>query len=187
MADTTLDPRWELLLEFAGDRKAELVDGEIHVMSPTGRLPARAGLRIVLSLLEYTKDHGGEAVPDNATFLVDLPGRQSFSPDAAFVAHPPAASSEDLGPYRGAPTFAAEVRSKGDYGPRMEAKLAQKREDYLAAGTQVVWDVDLKGPDTVRVYRAGRPDAPDVFRRGETADAEPAVPGWRFPVDELFA
>jgi len=25
-----------------------------------------------------------------------------------------------------------------------------------------------------------------VFRRGEVADAEPAVPGWRMPVDELF-
>lgn len=187
MADTALDPRWELLLEFAGDRKAELVDGEIHVMSPTGRWPARAGLRIVLSLLAYTSEHGGEAVPDNATFLVDLPGRQSFSPDAAFVAHPPPVDEGgDLGPYEGAPTFAAEVRSKGDYGPRMEAKLARKRADYFAAGTQVVWDVDLKSPDTVRVYRADRPDTPHVYHRGETAEAEPAVPGWRFPVDELF-
>lgn len=39
--------------------------------------------------------------------------------------------------------------------------------------------------------RAGRvapaaPDAPAVFHRSETADAEPAVPEWRFPVDELF-
>ena len=27
---------------------------------------------------------------------------------------------------------------------------------------------------------------PRVFRRGETADAEAAVPGWQFAVDELF-
>jgi hypothetical protein len=26
-----------------------------------------------------------------------------------------------------------------------------------------------------------------MFRRGDIADAEPAVPGWRMPVDELFA
>lgn len=186
MADTAIDPRWELLLEFAGDRKAELVDGEIHVMSPTGRLPARASLRIVLSLLAYADAHGGEAVPDNATFLVELPGRESFSPDAAFVRNPPPRSEEDLGPYSGAPEFAAEVRSKGDYGPRVDAKLARKREDYFAAGTHVVWDVDLRGPDVVRVYRADRPDTPDVYRRGDTADAEPTVLGWRFPVDELF-
>lgn len=182
------DPRFALLLEVAGDRKAELVDGEVHVMSPTGRGPAKAGLAIAASLRDYARAHPGEAFPDNATFLVDLPGRKSFSPDAAYLTGPAAAPSDDvLDAVHGAPTFAAEVRSKGDYGRRMEAKLARKRDDYFAAGTQVVWDVDLLGPDTIRVYRADRPESPDVFRRGETADAEPAVPGWRFPVDELFA
>lgn len=186
MADAMLDPRWELLLEFAGDRKAELVDGGIFVMSPTGRFPALASLRIVVSLSAHAAAHGGEAVPDNATFLVDLPNRKSFSPDAAFVVHPPPHDPSDLGPYRGAPDFAAEVRSKDDYGRRMDEKIAEKREDYFAAGTQVVWDVDLKGEDVVRVYRPDAPESPMVFRRGDVADAEPAVPGWRFPVDELF-
>jgi Uma2 family endonuclease len=78
------------------------------------------------------------------------------------------------------------VRSKGDYGPQAEEALAAKRADYFAAGTQVVWDVDLLAADVVRLYRAGSPLAPVVFRRGEQADAEPAVPGWRMPVDELF-
>lgn len=50
----------------------------------------------------------------------------------------------------------------------------------------MVWDVDLLAPDVVRVYRAEGPLAPTVFRRGEQADAEPAVPGWRMAVDELF-
>jgi hypothetical protein len=40
--------------------------------------------------------------------------------------------------------------------------------------------------DAVRVYRADDPQNPTVYRRGEEAEAEPAVPGWRFPVDELF-
>ena len=182
------DPRYALLLEVAGDRKAELVDGEVHVMSPTGRGPGRAGLAIAASLRQYERGHPGEAYPDNVSFLVDLPGRQSFSPDAAYLTQPAAAPSDDLlDAVHGAPTFAAEVRSKGDYGRRMEAKLARKRDDYFAAGTRVVWDVDLLGPDTVRVYRADRPDAPEVYRRGDTAEAEPAVPGWRFPVDDLFA
>ena len=42
----------------------------------------------------------------------------------------------------GAPTFAVEVRSENDYGPAAEVALAEKREDYFAAGTTVVWDVD---------------------------------------------
>ena len=85
----------------------------------------------------------------------------------------------------GAPVFAAEVRSEEDYGPAAERRLAEKRADYFLAGTLVVWDVDLVGPEAVRSYRAGE-SQPLVFRRGDTADAESAVPGWRFPVDELF-
>lgn len=36
---------------------------------------------------------------------------------------------------------------------------------------------------------AGRayPDKPTIYQRGEFAEAEPAVPGWRMPVDDLFA
>ena len=38
----------------------------------------------------------------------------------------------------------------------------------------------------VRVYRASDPDKPTIYRRGDIAEAEPAVPGWRMAVDELF-
>jgi hypothetical protein len=63
--------------------------------------------------------------------------------------------------------------------------LAAKRADYFAAGTLVVWDVDLRA-GCVNAYRAARPDTPDVYRRGENADAEPAVPGWSMPLNDLF-
>lgn len=64
--------------------------------------------------------------------------------------------------------------------------MAAKRADYFAAGTQVVWDVDVLRENLIRAYRPNDPENPTVYRRGENADAEPAVPGWRFPVDELF-
>jgi Uma2 family endonuclease len=86
----------------------------------------------------------------------------------------------------GSPDFAVEVRSEGDYGRTADRELAAKRADYFAAGTKVVWDVDLLGDDVVGVYRADSPDQPTIYRRGETAEAEPAVPGWKFSVDELF-
>jgi Uma2 family endonuclease len=86
----------------------------------------------------------------------------------------------------GAPLLAVEVRSDGDYGDAAEAEMANKRADYFAAGTLVVWDVDLMGPDAIRCYRSTDPTRPQVFHRDETADAEPAVNGWRFPVNELF-
>jgi Uma2 family endonuclease len=64
--------------------------------------------------------------------------------------------------------------------------MAAKRADYFAAGTLVVWDVDVLRDEVVRVYQASDATAPAVYRRGEVADAEPAVPGWQMPVDELF-
>ena len=35
--------------------------------------------------------------------------------------------------------------------------MSDKRADYFAAGTEVVWDVDLQSDDVVRVYRAADP------------------------------
>lgn len=118
---------------------------------------------------------------DNVGFLVDLPHRASFSPDVAW-----SLGEVTMKFYDGAPAFAVEVRSENDYGQAAENALAAKRRDYFATGTLVVWDVDLLSDDVVRVYRAAAPDQPIIYQRGELAEAEPAVPGWRFPVDELF-
>jgi Uma2 family endonuclease len=162
--------------------KAELVNGEIVMMSPTGGLPGYAAGEIFSSLREYARNHkSGFAVGDNVGFIVDLPNRQSFSPDAAYYVGRLSMKFVD-----GAPRFAVEVRSEGDYGPAAEREMAEKRADYFAAGTLVVWDVDLLHDDVVRVYRAERPSEPTSYRRGETAEAEPAVPGWQMPVNDLF-
>jgi hypothetical protein len=120
--------------------KAEIVDGELVLMSPTGGLPGLAAGAIYASLREHARVHGGgRAYPDNVGFIVNLPRRRSFSPDASL--HPSITPTMKF--LEGAPA------------------------------------------DVVRVHRGGEPQ-PTVYRRGEVAAAEPAVPGWRMPVDELF-
>ena len=167
--------------------KAELVNGEIILLSPTGRLPGYAGDEIFSSLRTYAKQTKvGRAVGDNKTFVVNLPKRRSFSPDAAYSLVTDSDTRFGMEFYKGAPAFAAEVRSKTDYGPRAERRMAAKRGDYFAAGTLVVWDVDLLSDLVVRVYRLGEPERPTFYKQGEIAEAEPAVPGWRMPVDDLF-
>ena len=64
--------------------------------------------------------------------------------------------------------------------------MAAKRTDYFAAGTQVVWGVDLLRDKVIRVYRASAPDQPAIYRSGDTAEAEPALPGWTLPVNDLL-
>jgi len=172
----------EDLYQLPEHGKAEIIDGELVTFMPTGGIPSRASGNIYLSLRLYEQANGGGyAVPDNAGFIVDLPRRGSFSPDAAWWA-----GKLSMKFFAGAPAFAAEVRSENDYGALAEREMADKRRDYFAAGTLVVWDVDLLGEEVVRVYRAATPDDPTVYRRGEVAEAEPAVPCWRLPVDELF-
>ncbi len=165
------------------DGKAELVEGTIVREPPTGDGPGTAAGNIFLSLAIHARNTGnGRAYADNVGFRVDLPNRDAFSPDAAYYFGPRAGMKF----LEGAPAFAAEVRSEGDYGATAEAAMAAKRADYFAAGTQVVWDVDLLSPAPVRKYTAESPDRPREYRRGETAAAEPALSDWRFEVNDLF-
>ena len=167
--------------------KAELIGGKVVRFMPTGVWPGEVGFGICNSLKIYARLIGrGHATPDGVGYAVpELPsGRESFSPDAAYF--------DGLLPAKwlrfieGPPTFAVEVRSESDYGPAADRDYAAKRADYFQAGTRVVWDVDTKG-ERVHAYRSESPDQPVTFARGQIADAEPAVPGWRLAVDNIFA
>ena len=138
---------------------------------------------IYIGLRQHEGKTPGRAYPDNVGFRVNLPNRESFSPDAAWHTGQPTGMKF----LEGAPVFAVEVRSENDYGPNAEDAMAKKRADYFAAGTLVVWDVDLLSPDVIKAYDVNNPYDPKIFHRGDAADAEPAVPGWKISVDELFS
>jgi Uma2 family endonuclease len=180
-APATLDDLYRV------EGKAELIGGRIvHLMS-SGDLPSQVAFEIAVSLREHARRTGvGVAYADGVGFALDPPlpnGRQSFSPDASYYVGPRPQNRMRF--IEGPPTFAVEVRSEGDYGDSAEAELAAKRADYFLAGTQVVWDVDPLA-QTVAVYRYDAPDQPSIYRRGQAAEAEPAVPGWRLMVDDIF-
>ncbi len=168
------------------DGKAELIDGRIVQFMPTGYQPGRVSLRVGRCLDEFCERTGsGTALGDNVGFRVAplTSGRESFSPDASYYS---GALPKNLMKFiDGAPTFAVEVRSEGDYGPAAELEMFAKRTDYFEAGTLVVWDVD----PIAKCVHTYRPDSPTValtYNLGQEADAEPAVPGWRVKVDWLF-
>ncbi len=167
--------------------KAELIGGRIVHFMATGHKPALVGFRIAMSLHDYSqKEKKGVAYPDNVGFAVsELPsGRESFSPDASYYTGP--APVNPMRFVEGAPDFGAEVRSENDNTPGAEIEMAAKRDDYFQAGTQVVWDVDPVN-ECIHVYRATDPANPTTYHRGQMAEAEPAVPGWRVAVDWIFS
>ncbi|WP_165228411.1 Uma2 family endonuclease [Aquisphaera insulae] len=166
--------------------KAELIAGRIVPLMPTGRKPSRVASRIFRSLDDHAEATGrGEAYADNTGFTVPTltSGRQSFAPDASYFLGPfPADQMRFL---EGAPALAVEVRSENDYGPAAEDAMAAKRADYFEAGTAVVWDVDPIH-ERIRKFLSDDPGHPLVFRRGQEADSEPVLPGWRLAVDRVF-
>jgi len=180
-------PRRATLADLArAEGKAELVGGRVVHLVPTGIRPNEIAGNVYVSLRDYARKGGrGKAFTDNIGYTVPMlpSGRESFLPDASiYLGALPANLMRFV---EGPATFAVEVRSENDYGAAAEAEMAAKRDDYFQAGTQVVWDVDPLA-ETITCYRANDPN-PVVFRRGAIADAEPAVPGWRVPVDEVFA
>ena len=163
--------------------KAELVNGEIVHMPPAGDDPGFVSLAVATNLRNYARRiRSGRAYGDGTGFHVHLPHREAFSPDAAYHVGP----RTRMRFLEGAPIFAVEVRSENDYGLIAERAMQAKRADYFACGTLVVWDMDLLSEDVIKVYRASDPANPTIYRRGDIAEAEPAVPGWRMPVDDLF-
>lgn len=161
------------------DGTYELVNGKLHYMAPTNLEHGYVGSEILFALKLYQRERqNGFAVGDGPGFIVNLPHRRSFSPDVAWTLQDPRGFKRFVD---GAPVFAVEVRSPSN----SEDERTRKRADYFAAGTYVVWDVDL---DSYRItaYRHDMPDTPRVFRRGDIADAEPALPGWRVAVNDLF-
>ncbi len=169
------------------DGQAELIGGRIVHQMAAGHLPSQVVARILRSLDDHAELTGrGMAFTSTLGYAVpELPsGRESFSPDASYYVGP--LPDNPMRFIEGPPTFAVEVRSENDYGKAAEQEMADKRADYFQAGTLVVWDVDPIA-ESVRKYLASSPDRPIQFNRGDQADGEPAVPGWRISVDRIFS
>jgi Uma2 family endonuclease len=163
-----------------------LVDGRIVYYPPFGHKPGCIVGEIAFSLYQHEKRtrRGDTGTATLAYTVPPLPsGRESFSPAVSFYLGPPPANPMSF--IEGPPTFAVEVRSEHDFGPEAEAAMVAKRVDYFQAGTLVVWDIDSLA-DSITAYRGDARSPVAVYRRGDTADAEPAMPGWSIAVDEIF-
>jgi len=99
---TTTQATMEDLYQVPDGGKAKIIEGEIILMSPTGRRPGYAGDAIFVSLWQFAhKTKTGLAVGDNKGFRVNLAHRTSFSPDAAFYIGP----DSGMGFFNGPPSL----------------------------------------------------------------------------------
>ena len=160
--------------------KVELINGRLVHYMASGDLPNEVATLIMLALRIFAQAAGGIARADGLGYAPPGAGR-SFMPDASYYTGPRPVNRMRYVP--GPPTLAVEVRSENDYGPAADRQYADKRADYFAAGTLTVWDVDPLAL-TVTSYRAD--GGVVTYGVGDTAEAEPACPGWRVAVAELI-
>jgi Uma2 family endonuclease len=165
------------------DGPSELVDGRIVKKMPSGKMAGLiAGhIHVLLGMHVYPRRLGRVVANDTGYRLRTDPDRVRV-PDVSFVAdervrgYVQAESTFFPGP----PDLAVEVVSPNDKW----FEVAEKVDDYLAAGAKAVWvvsEVDRR----VYVYAPG--GEVHVLGEKDEIDGGEAVPGFKARVADLFA
>jgi Uma2 family endonuclease len=160
-------------------RLVELIDG-ILVEKAMGHRESLLAMWIgtCLNNFAFPRRLGIVAGADGLTRVSPTRNRM---PDVAYTAWAnlpfPDAHRQSVADF--APDLAVEVISEGN----TRAEIAEKRREYFAAGTVLVWVVDPKR-ETVAVYTD--PDIHTVLSATDILDGGDVLPGFSLPVADIF-
>ena len=170
--------QWQLPLDDA--HRYDLWDGEVIEMAPAGADHGAIAMRAGYLVFSYARRHGlGRTYAAETGFVLDEVRQRVLGPDVAFVRRERVTQQPRRGFFRGAPDLAVEVRSPS----QSHQEMATKANGYLAAGTRLVWVVDLDSR-TVTVYRPDR--APAELASEGYLDGYDVLPGFRVAVAAIF-
>ncbi|MEE8391432.1 MAG: Uma2 family endonuclease [Anaerolineae bacterium] len=173
----------ENLLALADDEnRYELVRGELMIMSPAGVRHGKFASRLDRALGSYVEEHNlGEAYTAEPGFELEAEPLTIRAPGVAFVRReriPP--EGEPEGFWAIAPDLVIEIISPSETARQVHEQVA----DYLRAGTRLLWLV-YPASQTVMEYHP-----PMEARRltvEDDLDGGDVVPGFRYPLKQLFA
>src|SRR5205807_9346780 len=136
---------------------------------------------LTVLLSKYVQDNKlGEVYAAETGFKLKSNPDTVRAPDVAFVRKDRVDSVGDTeGYWPGAPDLAVEVISPSDTVSQVEKKVIE----WLEFGTRLVWIVSPK-LSTITVYRSLQDIK--MFTEKDTVDGGDVVPGFKFPVAELF-
>jgi len=165
--------------------KMELVCGRVVTMSPVGVEHGEVVANLCDPLRRFTRERRLGAVLIETGFRLRRNPDLVRAPDLSFVVagRMPAARADRLRYFDGHPDLAIEVLSPDD----RESEIAQKIDDYLAAGAERVWIVRPRNR-TVTVHRPGGDS--HTYSGNDTlssSDAAFSEPGFALPLPEIFA
>ena len=168
-----------LRIEAKEDRLFELVDGVLveKIMGAKESLVAC----ILIRLLGNYLDRNPLGVVLGEAGMLQLRPRLIRIPDVSFISWDQMPSGEF--PTKPVPNLypdlAVEVLSPSNSAAEMTLKIA----DYFAAGSQLVWLIDLE-TKTVEVYTA--PGECRRVKASQSLDGGAVLPGFKLPLKELF-
>lgn len=172
----------QLLRLPRGERRYELVAGELKTMAPAGWKHGVVVSEVHAILAEFVrKQKLGRMFGAETGFLLERDPDTVRAPDVAFIHRdhlPPQDPPEAYWP--GAPDLAVKVLSPGD----TEREVKDKVDAWLTAGAACVCGVH-PGDCTVTVHRG--PDDAEVLGKDDTLDGGDVVPGFRCQVRAFFA
>ena len=165
----------------------ELIDGRLVRMPPSGGEASKIALRLGGRLLVYVEEHRlGEVTGADGGYDLGPSGfpDTELGLDVAFV-HGGRVPPRDPPAYRKAwpiaPDLAVEVASPNQHRPEMGAKARL----YLAAGTRLVWVVWPR-IHQVDIWHPGDEGPSTSLGSGDSLEGEDVVPGFSYPIADLF-
>lgn len=158
----------------------EVVNGEL-VMSPKNNWKhGDICVRLVIALGTFVGQRRLGAVFDSSTGFW-MANRNCRAPDVAFVQKERLLGLNRSAPtfFPGAPDLAVEVLSPSTTRRELDDRL----KDYFASGTRLAWVID---PEAERVEICHSPTQRRLLGPGGILDGEDVLPGFQYPVSDLF-
>ena len=161
----------------------EIVNGQRQEVPPMGMFAGlvASALQVFLWNFATPRKLGRPAV--EVLFRLG-PNGPSRRPDVAFVATDRLGtqfeSPDDPQHWETVPNLAVEIISPTNTFKEIEDKL----DDYFRAGVQLAWVIS---PARRRIYVYESPTQVRVLSENDELSGDPAVPGFKLPVRELFA
>lgn len=182
----------DLLAMGDADWGYELVSGVL--VKTTGKL-ARTALQggvvstqLLIALHKYVHGHElGAELQAQTGYLLSRPGEPDtvLAPSVAFIHAdriPPADTRDESKYLALAPDLVAEVAAPS----QPEHQLAAKACLFLASGVRLVWII-WPEQQTVDVWRPGSDSPVATLAVGDTLDGFDVVPGFSYPIVDLFS
>lgn len=165
------------------DLRVELsAEGDLIMMAPAYSRSGSQNQELARQLGNWAIADGTGIAFDSSTGF-DLPNGSNRSPDAAWVtrARLEALTEEERDEYLAlCPDFVAEIRSKNDRLPPLEAKM----QEFLANGARLGWLIDPL-ERRVAVYRPRKPVEVLEETAAVEADAD-VMPGFRLEMKRIW-